>query len=131
MTIVRVIRKFYCRQSEEELGQNIDQFWIEHEIFCSRKVSLQTTDDPTEYLSDDGDVSGTEDGIAFQDKNRLGGKILAVWERYKPLLEHYCSRAGYMLSVDVKTYAHANVSVLYIYVNYHVILLQYIIIKRI
>ena len=38
-------------------------------------------DGPTEYLSDDEDVSNTKDGIPFQDKNRLGGKILAVWER--------------------------------------------------
>ena len=51
-------------------------------------------DDPPEYLSDDKDVSDTEDGIPSQDKNRLGGKILAVWERYKPLLENDYSRAG-------------------------------------
>ena len=43
-------------------------------------------DDPPEYLSDDEDVSDTEDGIPSQDKSGLGGKILAVWERYKPLL---------------------------------------------
>ena len=47
----------------------------------------------------------------------------------KPLLEHDYSRIGYMLSVDTKTYAHAKVSVLYIYVNYHVIFLQFTIIK--
>ena len=47
-------------------------------------------------------MSNTEDGIPPQDKNRLGGKILAVWERYKPLLEHDYSRSGYMLSVDAK-----------------------------
>ena len=69
-------------------------------------------------------MSNTEDGIPSQDKNQLGGKILAVWERYKPLLEYDYSRAGYMMSVDAKTYAHAKVSVLYIYVNYHVIFLQ-------
>ena len=86
-------------------------------------------DGPTEYLSDDEDVSNTKDGIPFQDKNRLGGKILAVWEGYKSLLEHDYSRAGYMLSVDAKTYVHAKLSVLYIYVNYHVIFLQCIIIK--
>ena len=45
-------------------------------------------DDPPEYLSDDEYVFNTEDGIPSQDKNRLGGKILAVCERYKPLLEH-------------------------------------------
>ena len=28
-------------------------------------------DDPPEYLSDDGDVSDTEDGIPYRDKNRL------------------------------------------------------------
>ena len=66
----------------------------------------------------------TEDVIPSQDKNRLGGKILSVWDRYKPLLEHDCSRAVYMISVDAKTYAHAKVSVLYIYVNYHVIFLK-------
>ena len=76
-------------------------------------------------------MSDTEDGIPYQDKNRLGGKILAVWERYKPLLEHYYSRSGYMLSVDAEAYAHIEVSVLFIYVNYHVIFLQFIILKRI
>ena len=74
-------------------------------------------------------MSNTEDGIPSQDKNQLGGKILALWERYKPLLEHDYYRAGYMLSVYDKTYANAKVSVLYIYVNYHVIFLQFIIIK--
>ena len=78
-------------------------------------------DYPSEYLSDDEDVSDNEDGITSQDKNQLGGKILAVWERYKPLLEHDYLRAGYMLYVDAKTYAHEKVSVLYIYVTYHVI----------
>ena len=86
-------------------------------------------DDPPEYLSDDENASNTEDGIPSQDKNRLRGKILAVWERYKPLLEHDYYRAGYMLSVDAKKYAHAKVSVLYIYVNYHVIFLIFIILK--
>ena len=75
-------------------------------------------------------MSNTEDGIPPQDKKQLGGKILAVWKRYKPILEHDYSRAGYMLSVDSKTYAHAKVIVLYIYVNYHIILLQFIIIKK-
>ena len=49
-------------------------------------------------------MSDTDDGIPPQDNNRLGGKILAVWERYKPLLENDYSRAGYMMSVDAKTY---------------------------
>ena len=31
-------------------------------------------DDPPKYLSDDEDVSDTEDGISSQDNNRLGGK---------------------------------------------------------
>ena len=83
---------------------------------------------PHEYLSDDKDVSNTEDGIPSQDKNQLGGKILDVWERYKPLLEHDYSRKRHMMYVDTNTYAHAKVSVLYIYVNYHVIFLQLIII---
>ena len=43
-------------------------------------------DNPSEYLSDVEDVSNTEDGITSQNNNRLGGKILAVWERYMPLL---------------------------------------------
>ena len=91
-----------------------------------------TGDDGTpEYLSYDGNVSNNKDGIPSQDNNRLGGKTLAVWERYKPLLEHDYSRAGYMLYVDAKIYAHAKVSVLYIYVNYNVILLQCIILKKI
>ena len=34
-----------------------------------------------------------------------------------------------MLYVNTNTYAHAKVGVLYIYVNYHVIFLQFIIIK--
>ena len=88
-------------------------------------------DDPSEYLSDDEDVSNTEYGITSQDKNRFGGKILAVWERYTPLLDHDYYREGYMLSVDAKTYYRAKVSVLYIYVNYHVIFLQFFILKRI
>ena len=42
--------------------------------------------DPTEYLSDDEDVSDTEDGIPYQYNKRLVWKILAVWLMYKPLL---------------------------------------------
>ena len=76
-------------------------------------------------------MSDTEDGIPSQDNNQLGGKIFAVWERYKPLLEHHYSRAGYIFSVDDNTYAHAEVSVLYIYFNYHFIILPFIILKRI
>ena len=79
----------------------------------------------------DEDVSNTDDVIPYQYRNQLGGKILAVWEGYKPLLEHDYSRSGYMLSLDAKTYAHAKLSVLYIYVNYHVIFLIFIILKRI
>ena len=74
-------------------------------------------------------MSNTEDGIPSQDKNRLGARILPVWKRYKPLLEHDYSRAGYMISVDAKTYAHTKVSVFYIYVNHRVIFLQFIILK--
>ena len=74
-------------------------------------------------------MSDNEDGIPSQDNNRLVGKILTVWERYKPLLEHYCFRAGYMLSVGANTYIHTKVSGLYIYVNYHVIFLQFVILK--
>ena len=33
------------------------------------------------------------------------------------------------MSVDAKPYEHVNLYVLYIYVNYHVIFLQFIIIK--
>ena len=40
MAMFRVIRKLYCHKSEEELGQNIDQFWIEHDTFGSRIGSL-------------------------------------------------------------------------------------------
>ena len=50
--------------------------------------------DPPEYLSYDEDVSDTEDDISYQDNNRLGWKILAVWERYKTPLKHYYYRAG-------------------------------------
>ena len=66
-------------------------------------------------------MSDTEDGNPSQENNRLGGKILAVWERYKPLLEHDYSKSGSRLYVNTNTYDHAKVSVLYIYVNYHVI----------
>ena len=43
MTVVRVIRKFYYYQSEEEMGQNIDQFWIEHETFWTSTGSFATS----------------------------------------------------------------------------------------
>ena len=76
-------------------------------------------------------MSNTDNFIPSQDKNILGGKMLAVWERYKPLLEQDFSRARYMLSVDAKTYSHSKVSVLYIYVNYNAIFLKFIILKRI
>ena len=71
----------------------------------------------------------TEDGIPFQDNNQLGVKILAMWERYKPLPENDYSRAGYIMYLDANTYAHAKLSVLYIYVNYHVVFLTFIILK--
>ena len=80
-------------------------------------------DEPPEHLSDDEDVSDAEDVIPYQDKNLLGGKILAMWDIFKPLLENDYSRAGYMMSMDDKTYEHTKVSTFYIYVNYHVILL--------
>ena len=38
-----MISKLYCHQSEEEMGQAIDQFWMEHETFCSRTGSFQTS----------------------------------------------------------------------------------------
>ena len=38
-------------------------------------------------------------------------------------------RAGYILSVDANTYEDTRVSLLYIYVNYHVIFLQFIILE--
>ena len=86
-------------------------------------------DDPPEYLSDYEDVSNTEDCIPSKDNNWLGGKILAMGERYKPLLEHDYYGAGYMMYVDSKTYVHARLSVLHIYVNYHVIFILFIILK--
>ena len=45
-------------------------------------------DGPPEIFSDDKDVSNAEDDISYQDDNQLGGKILDMWERYKPLLEN-------------------------------------------
>ena len=42
MKMVLMIRKFYCYQSEEELSQTIDHFWIEHETFWSRTGSFAT-----------------------------------------------------------------------------------------
>ena len=44
--------------------------------------------DTPEYLSYDEDMSDTEDGIPYQDNNRLGWKILAVWDIFNPLLKH-------------------------------------------
>ena len=76
-------------------------------------------------------MSNTDDGIPHQDNNWLGGKILAVWERYKPLLDNDYFRSGYMLSMYSNTYDHSKVSVFYIYINNNVILLQFIILKRI
>ena len=43
MAMVLVIRKLYCYQSEEKVGQNIDQFWIEQETFWFRTVSFATS----------------------------------------------------------------------------------------
>ena len=120
----------HIRMSMSELNDE-DYFPPIIELEDDEHEEVTVDDDPTEYLSDDEDVSETEDGIPYQDNNRLGGKILAVWERYKPILEHDYSRAGYMMFVDAKTYAHTKVSVLYIYVNYHFIFLQFIILKRI
>ena len=41
MEMVQVIRKLHCHQSEEELDQTIEQFWIDHETFWSRTGSFQ------------------------------------------------------------------------------------------
>ena len=41
---------------------------------------------PPKYLSDDEYMYNNEDCVPSQDKNQLGGKILAVWDSYKPLL---------------------------------------------
>ena len=49
---------------------------------------------PPKYLSDNEYVSNNEDGIPSQDNNQLRWKILAVWERYIPILENDYSRAG-------------------------------------
>ena len=43
MEMVQVISKLYCYQSEEEVGQTIDQFWIDHDIFCSRTGLFATS----------------------------------------------------------------------------------------
>ena len=56
-------------------------------------------------------MSNTEDVIPSQDKKLLEGKILALWERYKPILEHDYSRSRYILSVYAKTYAHTKIRV--------------------
>ena len=44
--------------------------------------------DPPGTLSDGGHVLNTDYGIPPRDNSWLRGKILAVWERYKPLLEN-------------------------------------------
>ena len=43
MAMVLVIIKLYCYQSEEEVGQTIDQFWIDHETFWYSTGSLATS----------------------------------------------------------------------------------------
>ena len=43
MVIFPVITELYCYQSEEELGQNIDLFWIEYEILWSGTGSFVTS----------------------------------------------------------------------------------------
>ena len=43
MAMVIVVIKLYCYQSEEELGQIIDQFWIEHEKSWSKTSSFETS----------------------------------------------------------------------------------------
>ena len=120
----------HIRMSMTEL-KNEDYFTPVTELEDDGYEEGPSDDDPPEYLSNDEDVSNNEDGITYQYNKRLGGKILAVWERYKPLLNHDYSRSVYILSVDVKKHAHAKLSILYIYVNYHVTLLQFIILKRI
>ena len=42
MALVQVISKLYCYQSEEKVGQTMDQFWIDHEIFWSSTGSSAT-----------------------------------------------------------------------------------------
>ena len=42
MAMVLMIGKLYCYQPEEELGQTIDQFWIEHETIWSWTASFAT-----------------------------------------------------------------------------------------
>ena len=44
MPMVQVIRKLYFYQSEEEMGQTVDQFWIEHDTLLSRTGSFATSD---------------------------------------------------------------------------------------
>ena len=43
MEMVQVISKLYCYQSEEEVGQTIDQFWIEHDKLWSSTGSFATS----------------------------------------------------------------------------------------
>ena len=91
----------YIRMSMPEINDE-DCFLSVTELEDDENKEGPGDNDPPEYLSDDKCVSNTEDVITYQDKNQLGGKILAVWERYKPLLDNDYSRAVYMLSVDSK-----------------------------
>ena len=118
----------HIRMSMSELNDE-DYFPPVTELEDDENEEVPGDDGPPEYLSDDEDVSNTEDGIPYQYKNRLGGKILALWESYKPLLEHDYSRVGYILYVYSKTYAYVKVIFSYIYVNYHAVFLQFIILK--
>ena len=43
MSMVRMIRKLYCHQSEEELCQTIDHFFIDHKTFWSSTGPFQTS----------------------------------------------------------------------------------------
>ena len=68
----------HIRMSMSELNDE-DYFPPVTELEDNENEEGPGDDYPPEYLSDDEYVSNTEDGIPSQDKNRFGGKILAVW----------------------------------------------------
>ena len=83
----------HIRMSMPELN-NQDHFPPVTELENDEYEESPGDDKTPEYFPDDKDVSNTQGGIPSQDNNQLGGKILVVWQRYKPLLDHDYSRAG-------------------------------------
>ena len=68
---------YHIRMSMSDLNDE-DYFPPVTELEDNENEEGNGNDEPPEYLSDYDDVSNIEVGISLQDKNRLGGNILAV-----------------------------------------------------